>query len=142
MEVAHCVNACGLTVWIDAIDMKHVADDERMVRRIEDAIAHATSLIAIVTDVTNESWWVPFEIGLAYEKEKQLASYCEDASQIDIPSFLWSWPLIEDHVGLHQWCAHIKSAGPHSLLETAVAKIVPRQAYRNSLFTIRDQLRR
>ena len=145
MEVAHCVKTHGLTAWVDAIDMKGMDDDEKMVGRIEDAISRASSLIAVITGVTNESWWVPFEIGLAYEKEKQLASYCEDTTRVEFPTFLWSWPLVRDHCGLYKWCEHIKATkttGHRVLMEASKAAIAKRrQRYMSSLFDIRSQLR-
>ena len=144
-EVATCIVSCGLTVWLDTIDIRGVIDDKGMVRRIEAAISRASSLIAVITHVTNESWWVPFEIGLAYEKEKQLASYCENCSRIDFPSFLWSWPLVRNHDDLHKWCQYIKATKAiHSrtLIEAAKARVDSKQNYRKSLFEIRNALRR
>ena len=139
--VATCIVSYGLTVWLDTIDIKGVSDDQEMVRRIEAAISRASSLIAVITSDTNESWWVPFEIGLAYEKEKQLASYCENP-QIALPSFLWSWPLVQDHDGLHKWCQHIKVTKARVLIEAAKARVDRRQRYRDSLSEIRNALRR
>lgn len=144
-DVARCIVTSGLSVWIDTVDIGGTADDKEMVRRIDAAIARASSLIAVVTQVTNESWWVPFEIGLAYEKEKQLASYCERPHQVEFPSFLWSWPLVRNHSDLHRWCQHIgatkKSTSPRVSIESVRAKVDGRQSYRNSLFGIRDELR-
>ena len=135
----------GLTAWVDVVDMAGVEDDTRMVRRIEDAISRASSLIAVVTEATNESWWVPFEIGLAYGMEKQLASYCEDACLIDLPSYLWSWPVIKNHSDLHDWCEHYratKSFAYSIVAEALKARVGRRQTYRDSLIDIRDQLRK
>lgn len=143
-DVARCIVTSGLSVWIDTVDIGGTADDIEMVRRIETAIARASSLIAVVTQVTNESWWVPFEIGLAYEKEKQLASYCESPHQVEFPSFLWSWPLVQNHNDLHKWCRHVKatkSTYPRSSISIARARVDDRQSYRDSLSRIRNELR-
>lgn len=142
MAVARCVKELGLTAWVDAIDMEGATDNEQMVNRIQEAISRASSLIAVVTNVTNESWWVPFEIGLAYEKEKDLATYCEDAAKVHLPSFLWSWPLVKDHHDLHRWCESIMET--KTMLQEAVMETYTDQdrkrAYRRRLFKIRDQL--
>lgn len=142
LEVANCVKLFGLTAWIDVTDMKGVVDNANVVRRIEDAISHASSLIAVVTRATRLSWWVPFEIGLAYQKKKQLASYCEEATKVTRPSFLWPWPLIEDHYRLHMWCEHVKETktmGNRIVAEAAATG--RRQSYRDSLRDIRKRLR-
>ena len=114
-----------------------------MVDRIEAAISRSTSLMAVVTDVTNESWWVPFEIGLAYDMDKQLASYCEEQDGVEIPSFLWRWPLVQDHDDLHEWCNKMKVMKSDKYLTEAASlskTIGERAFYRRTLKSVRSSL--
>ena len=147
-EVATCINSYGLRTWLDVTDLTDDEDDDAMVDRIEAAIAKSFSLMAIVTDVTNESWWVPFEIGLAYDMKKELASYCEDQEEAEIPSFLSRWPLVDDHASLHIWCKHIKSkrmeSRPVFLYEAAgsAGLALSKNAYQESLNTVKSELNR
>ena len=142
-EVAACIDTYGLRTWLDVTDLRDQEDDEAMVDRIEAAITRSFSLMAIVTDVTNESWWVPFEIGIAYDMQKQLASYCEQQKHVEIPSFLWRWPLIQNHGDLHEWCRRIKSMQPATYLTeetSSVADHRERRNYRADLARVRRAL--
>ena len=142
-EVAACINSYGLRPWLDVTDLRDHEDDDAMVDRIEAAISRSFSLMAVVTDVTNESWWVPFEIGVAYDMQKQLASYCEAQEEVEMPSFLWRWPLVQDHDDLHEWCRRMKSMKTTIYLSekaSAAADHQGRGEYRASLATVRGAL--
>lgn len=143
VEVAACIGNFGLRPWLDVTDLHDHEDDDAMVDRIEAAIARSFSLMAVVTDLTSESWWVPFEIGLAYDMDKQLASYCEEQEDVEIPSFLWRWPLVQDHGDLHTWCAKMKAMESHKYLTEAAnlaSTVGKKTVYRRSLTTVRDSL--
>lgn len=144
-RVARCICAQGLTPWLDVIDLATDRDDETIVDRIEVAISKSLSLLAVVTDVTNESWWVPFEIGIAYDRKKQLASYCEDYDSVERPSFLWRWPLVKDRYDLRKWCGRILSLKreilPHVLAEAGTeSDFHTRGSYQKELASIRNML--
>ena len=144
-EVAACIDSYGLRPWLDVTDLRDEEDDEAMVDRIEAAITRSLCLMAVVTDVTNESWWVPFEIGLAYDMDKQLASYCEEQQDVEIPSFLWRWPLVQDHDDLHEWCDKMKLMKSDKYLTeaaTLAATIGEKTVYRRSLANVRNSLNR
>jgi hypothetical protein len=55
-------------------------------------IKQCTHLLAIVTDATHGSWWVPFEIGVARQADRRIATY--DASHSSLPEFLQEWPIL------------------------------------------------
>ena len=142
VEVAHCIRSCGLTPWLDVVDLEDEIDDEKMVDRIQDAISQSFSLMAVVTNITNESWWVPFEVGIAHDMCKQLASYCENPEDVGLPSFLMRWPLVRNHDALHDWCTMINDLDrtiPY-LAEASADSEYRRRRYRNELAEIKRAL--
>jgi len=46
-----------------------------MASKIQAVISRSYCLLAIVTNATNKSWWVPFEIGAAWDMKKYLSTY-------------------------------------------------------------------
>ena len=48
------------------VDTNITGDSPSLDDYIERVLSRTFSLLALVTDVTHESWWVPFEIGLAF----------------------------------------------------------------------------
>ena len=139
-EVAECIASYDLTVWLDELDPQVYPDAHNLTEIIRERLDRSFSVMAVISRATKDSWWVPFEIGIGYEKEKQLATYCEEPQRTSMPEFLHSWPLVCDHNDLHVWCTVIADKLPSLLLETAsVAK--RRREYRESLAEVRDVLR-
>jgi len=51
-----------------------------------------THLMALVTNATVGSWWVPFEIGVARQGDRRITSF--DNSTVELPEFLTEWPVM------------------------------------------------
>lgn len=105
LQVFRCIEDSGLVPWIDEEDPAVHGDGPRLGNYIRGIIENSMSLLAVVTDVTQESWWVPFEIGIAFDQSCLLASYAEQ--DYGLPSFLLSNPRIRDHSQLHNWCTEL-----------------------------------
>ena len=96
----------GLSAWVDVADPTGVRDGPDLADYIRQVLASSKSLLAVVSSATKESWWVPFEIGIAFEKQKLLASY---GSRTSLPSFLYKWPNVQSDAELDRWCQELAS---------------------------------
>ena len=103
--VAECIRSYGLTAWVDSDHLAPDDDGPRMANKIKRVIRRSYCLMAVVTRATNESWWVPFEIGVASDRSRFLSTY--GAPIVALPSFLADWPRVKDHDELHLWCEEI-----------------------------------
>ena len=83
--VASCIRTCGLTAWVDSDYLASHDDGPGMASKIKRVIGRSYCLLAIVTNATNASWWVPFEIGVASETNKFLSTY--GSPRVPLPSF-------------------------------------------------------
>lgn len=116
-EVAFVIQAKGLSAWVDTVDSELDGDGPEMLEYIENVISKSKALLAVVTENTRESWWVPCEITLAYTMSKLLASFGDEKLN---PSFLAKWPNIPDdppgspirNKGLEEWCKQVESWTP------------------------------
>lgn len=106
-EVAKCIRSLGLSAWVDSDNLAFNHDGPQMASKIQGAISRSYCLLAIVTNATSKSWWVPFEIGVAWDMKKYLSTYGDP--QVALPSFLAAWPHVKDREGLRSWCEAIKS---------------------------------
>ena len=106
VQVAERISANGLSAWVDVADPSGVSDGPDLADHIRRILASSRSLLALVTSATKESWWVPFEIGIAFQQEKLLASY---GSRASLPSFLHKWPNVQTDSGLDRWCRELGS---------------------------------
>lgn len=78
-------------------DLDEVAGAARQTNRITDLILKrledCTHLLAVVTENTEGSWWVPFEIGVARRAPRVISTYT-DLYGSDLPEYLKEWPIL------------------------------------------------
>ena len=105
-KVAECIRSFGLTAWVDSdfLDAKH--DGPGMASKIQRVISRSYCLLAVVTNETSSSWWVPFEIGIAWNSNKYLSTY--GIPRVTLPTFLKVWPRVKDRQELRSWCEEMK----------------------------------
>ena len=122
VQIAERVSSHGLSAWVDVADPSGVRDGPDLADYIRKILGSSRSLLALVTSATKESWWVPFEIGIAFQQEKLLASY---GSRTSLPSFLQKWPNVQNDSELDRWCRELSSlskALPYTSRISALSK--------------------
>ena len=105
VDLARVIQSEGLSSWVDVLNPNASGDGPMLADYIERVLSRTFSLLALVTDVTHESWWVPFEIGLAFELRKYLSSFAR--RNVRLPSFLGKHPRLAAHQDLRRWCARL-----------------------------------
>lgn len=75
MEVQKTLNSCGVKAYLDLLDDDISGDGEKLTQHIRKRIGECSDVIVILSEETKESWWVPFEIGMATEKDMPIANY-------------------------------------------------------------------
>jgi hypothetical protein len=78
---------CYLDVVDPALDKK----GEDLAAYLRERMGSCTQLLAIVSAATQTSQWVPWEIGVATEKDFPLATYSDGTRP---PEFLAKWPYM------------------------------------------------
>jgi hypothetical protein len=98
-EDADLAKACSLRlqlnrvpVYLDVLD-ETIGDAEDITAHFLGKIRQCSHLIAVVTNKTKGSWWVPFEIGAASSLEKRICSVVRGI--VEQPDFLSKWPRLD-----------------------------------------------
>jgi hypothetical protein len=87
--------------YLDDIDPYIGGPVERLADHIRREMGSCTQLLAVVSPTTPLSQWVPWEIGVATEKDFPLATYSpHDAIP---PEFLRKWPYLRSEVDLDHY---------------------------------------
>jgi len=88
-------NHHGIPIYIDDIDqeVRQVQGTAAITALLVQRINMCTNLLAIVSENTKGSWWVPFEIGVARQVPRTITSLTNqgDAS---LPEYLLEWPRL------------------------------------------------
>lgn len=103
--------------YLDVIDSRLVNDGPALADLIRTQMAKCTQLLAVVSKETQKSWWVPWEIGVATEKDYPLATYTLDPPEL--PSYLRKWPFLRNDNELDIYATVSKAAQRRLLLEAA-----------------------
>lgn len=84
--------------YLDVIDLD-VIRGEDLAEHLRSEMSKCTQLLAVISEATRTSWWVPWEIGVATEKEFPLATFSSGPSLP--PEYLRKWPYLrtENDVG-------------------------------------------
>ena len=117
IHAAEELHAAGLSVYLDLWDpaIDGVRDLES---RILTVITDVPALLAVITDKTKASWWVPFETGAARATSSQIASYLCFREPRGLPIYLDSWPKLASDRELRGWAEAYKRARLHESPET------------------------
>lgn len=65
-------------------------------------------LMAVVSQATKGSWWVPWEIGIATERDYPIATYAGDRTAL--PEYLKKWPYLQSDQDLDIYAKIAKQA--------------------------------
>lgn len=79
----------SISSYLDIIDPGIKYGDD-LSAHIQTEMGKCTQLLAVVSDNTRQSWWVPWEIGVATEKYYPLATFLSNVTST--PEYLRKWP--------------------------------------------------
>jgi len=89
--VAHRLRVNEIDVYLDSFD-PDATDGPDLSDYLRRTMRRCHGLMAVVTGKTILSWWVPWEIGVASERDIPMATFSYDHT--DIPSYLRKWPYL------------------------------------------------
>ena len=107
VEVGGLIHVCGLNGYLDHWDPMVDGDSPELEIYLRNVIRQTPSILAIVSESTAMSWWVPFEIGVARETESVIATMLtvdeNGSTAMELPSYLKTWPILASAEELKDW---------------------------------------
>lgn len=91
------LNYHGIECYIDDLDneLKKRRGNMSLTPFLVDRLEACDTLLAVVTENTKSSWWVPFEIGTARQMPRVITSYTNYFYyDKNLPEYLLEWPLL------------------------------------------------
>lgn len=101
-------NHHGIDSYLDVIDPFMARHGEDLAAHIQTEMSKCTQLLAVVSEATKNSQWVPWEIGVATEKSYPLATYFADYAAA--PEFLRKWPYLRSDFDIDRYAQASKAA--------------------------------
>jgi hypothetical protein len=106
----------GIDSYLDVIDIHISKNGQDLSDHIRYEMSKCTQLLAVISYETRNSQWVPWEIGVAAEKEFPLATFVK--MQSSPPEFLKKWPVLETMAHLDAYAIASQTAARTVLLES------------------------
>jgi hypothetical protein len=78
--------------YLDVIDPAVGTTGDDLADHVRKELANCSQLLAVVSEATRTSWWVPWEIGIACEKDFPLATFADATTSL--PEYLKKWPYL------------------------------------------------
>ncbi|MDD2245406.1 MAG: toll/interleukin-1 receptor domain-containing protein [Dysgonamonadaceae bacterium] len=106
----------NVSAYLDVLEGEVLLKGEKLTNHIKERLNSCTDLLAVMTDKTKESWWVPFEIGMAAQRDFPIVSYL--INNVELPDYLTYWPTLRKTTDLYKYT----SAKKMTLQESATLK--------------------
>ena len=113
-SVGDALQGSGLSGYLDRWDPAVEGDSPELEIYLRRIIRETKTILAVVTENTPLSWWVPFKIGVARETASQIATFLEvnrlSRARIELPSYLKKWPILATTTSLQIWARRLAVA--------------------------------
>lgn len=87
--------------YVDDFDPE-TATTKSITELLVSRIKLCTHLMALITDKTGGSWWVPFEIGVARQADRRITSF-DNSYATKLPEYLTEWPVLKNDADLDKF---------------------------------------
>ena len=92
--IQQVLETMGIEAYLDILDDTISDNGEKLTKHIRKKLRECSDVIVVLSDNTKRSWWVPFEIGMATEKDMPIANYL--TSYEKLPEYLEYWPRLKN----------------------------------------------
>ena len=117
-DIGDTLHSNGIQGYLDMWDPAVDGDSPELEDHLRNVIRFTPSILAVVTENTPLSWWVPYEIGVARETESQIATFLSvdelSSKIVELPSYLGKWPILTEKLELTTWARAITNSSGYS----------------------------
>lgn len=80
--------------YLDLLDNSIIGTGEKLTKHIKEKLNECSDILVVMSENTKDSWWVPFEIGMAAQKDLPTVSYLQSGTVL--PDYLSYWPRLKN----------------------------------------------
>jgi hypothetical protein len=89
--------------YLDVLEGNLLLQGKELTDHIKERINSCTDILVVMTDKTKDSWWVPFEIGMAAQNDFPIVNYL--INNVQLPDYLEYWPTLRKTTDLRKYVA-------------------------------------
>ena len=92
-QMASELRMMGVEYYLDLVDSVASSNGKELTSHIKRNLNNCTDIIVIMSNVTRLSQWVPFEVGMAAQRDMPTATFLQE--DVSLPEFLEYWPRLK-----------------------------------------------
>lgn len=92
-RIAHELDVLNIPYYLDVLDSSETKSGKELTDHIKRNLNNCTDIIVIMSDATQYSQWVPFEVGMSAQNDMPTATFLQE--NVSIPEFLEYWPRLK-----------------------------------------------
>lgn len=111
--------------YLDVLEGNLLLKGEDLTNHIKDRLSDCTDLLVILSINTKESWWVPFEIGMAAQLDFPIVNYIPNFlsdKKVQLPEYLSYWPKLTKSDDLRKYVETRNTVSQQIVLENSLGK--------------------
>ncbi len=98
LQVQKVLTENKVEAYLDLLDNSITGTGEKLTKHIKKKLNECSDILVVMSENTKSSWWVPFEIGMAAQKDLPTVSYLQ--SGITLPDYLSYWPRLKNNTDI------------------------------------------
>lgn len=92
-QIANELDSIHIDYYLDLLDPSVTKSGKMLTDHIRKNLNTCTDIIVVMSDVTQYSQWVPFEVGMAAQIDLPTATFLRET--VLLPDFLQYWPRLK-----------------------------------------------
>ncbi|WP_417326571.1 toll/interleukin-1 receptor domain-containing protein [Halarcobacter sp.] len=125
----------NLEAYVDTLD-DNINSTNDITDRIVNKLRDSSHMLVIFSEHTQESMWVPFELGVSYEREQGIGVciWPDADDSISLPEYLDSFPKLKENEDLIKYLDEVKKYPSYDLEEISLeeSKLTVENSLRSS----------
>jgi len=93
LKINGILTGLNIESYLDLLDEDNSLKADKLTKHIKKQLNECTDILVVISEKTKNSWWVPFEIGMASQKDLPIVNFLK--SGIDLPDYLAYWPRLK-----------------------------------------------
>jgi hypothetical protein len=119
-EVLETLKGFKVDAYLDLLEGEVALRGEALTNHIKKRLNDCTDLLVVMSEKTKNSWWVPFEVGMAAQRDFPIVNYLK--ATILLPDYLSYWPRLKNQIDLAKYIQVKNKLNQTILLEKSMGK--------------------
>lgn len=87
--------------YLDVLDNSITENGKELTNHIRANLNKCTDIIVVMSSITKFSQWVPFEVGMAAQKDMPTATFLKE--DVSLPDYLQYWPRLKKSTDIRKY---------------------------------------